>query len=45
MTMKQFVSMFENPRCKEFNEEFITASNDYSLEELTVLCMKEYEAI
>lgn len=43
--MKEFVSMFENPRCKEFNEEFITSSNDYSLEELTVLCMKEYEAI
>lgn len=43
--MKDFVHMFTHPLTKEFNDEFITSSNDYSLEELTILCMKEYESI
>ncbi len=43
--MKEFVHEFQHPLTKEFNDEFLRSANDYTLEELTILCMKEYEFI
>lgn len=43
--MKDYIHLYEHPSTKEYNEEFIRSENDYTLEELVVACMKEYEAI
>lgn len=43
--MKDFVHLYHYPMVDQFNDEFLTSRNDYSLEELTILCMKEYESI
>lgn len=43
--MKDYIHLYEHPTTKEYNDEFLKSKNDYTLEELTVLCMKEYEAI
>ena len=43
--MKDYIHLYEHPTTLEYNDDFLKSKNDYTLEELTVLCMKEYEAI
>lgn len=43
--MKDFIHLYEHPSTKDYNDAFLRSANDYSMEELVVTCMKEYEAI
>ena len=43
--MLDLVHKIENPYEKDFNMEFLTSANDYSLEELVIMVMKDTEII
>ena len=43
--MKEFVHLYKHPGVDMFNYDFLTGSDDYSIEELVTICMKELEAI
>lgn len=43
--MQDFVHLYQHPGIEMYNEEFLSASDDYSIEELVIICMKELEAI
>ena len=43
--MKEFVHLYKHPGVDMFNYDFLTGADDYSIEELVTICMKELEAI
>ena len=43
--MKGMLHTIENPYEKDFNMDFITSANDYSLEDLVIMIMKDTEII
>lgn len=43
--MKDLIHKIENPYEKDFNLEFLSSANDYSLEELVIMVMKDTEII
>ena len=43
--MKDIIHTIENPYEKDFNMEFLTSSNDYPLEDLVIMVMKDTEII
>lgn len=43
--MREFIHLFKNPLEGDYNLDFIKSKNDYSLEDLIVMAMKEVEAI
>lgn len=43
--MKEYVHMYEHPGVKMYNVDFLTGVDDYTIEELVIICMKELEAI
>lgn len=43
--MQEFVHLYTHPGVDMYNEKFLSASEDYSIEELVIICMKELEAI
>ena len=43
--MKDFIHLFQHPAVEMYNMDFLTNANDYKIEDLVVICMKELEAI
>lgn len=43
--MQEFVHLYHHPGVEMYNSDFLDATDDYSIEELVIICMKELEAI
>ena len=43
--MQEFVHLYEHPGVEMYNNKFLFGEEDYSIEELVIICMKELEAI
>lgn len=43
--MKEYIHMYTHPATEFYNMGFLTSANDYKIEDLVVICMKELEAI
>lgn len=43
--MKDYIHLYTHPATKFYNMDFLTGANDYKIEDLVIICMKELEAI
>lgn len=43
--MKDYIHMYNHPATEFYNMDFLGGTNDYKIEDLVVICMKELEAI
>ena len=43
--MQEYVHMYKHPGVDMYNNKFLFGEEDYSIEELVIICMKELEAI